>query len=168
MTGSAKPITFLKCRRRSDGFHSVQPILWAERAPLPANCDSRNSVPVVAQRGQLRGPVIAAIAKKVIAALKTAERPRLAMFNAEVEPLTIRLGRMCALAGGGRMVRIRIVEVIVAVCIGRNHLLTKCPPGGGRRSDDGRRNHGNRSEPKPHKSNHDDPHIGAPEAPFAS
>src|ERR1700689_470210 len=131
MTGSAKPISFLKCRRRSDGFHFVQPILRAERAPLPANCDSRNSVAVVAQRGQLRGPVIAAIAKKVIAALRTAERPRLAMFNAEVEPLTIRLGRMCALAGG-RMVRIRIVEVIVAGCIGRNHLLTKCPPGGGR------------------------------------
>src|ERR1700680_4125045 len=86
----------------------------AERAPFPANCDSRNSVPVVAQRGQLRGPVIAAVAKKVIAALKTAERPRLAMFNAEVEPQTIRLGRMCVLAGGGRMVRIRIVEVIVA------------------------------------------------------
>jgi hypothetical protein len=143
----------------------AQPILRAERAPLPANCDSRNSLPVVAQRGQLRGPVIAAIAKKAIAVLKTAELPRLAMFNAEVESQTIRLGRMCALAGG--MVRIRIVEVIVAVCIGRNRLLTKRPPGGGRRSDDGRRNHGNRSEPKPHKSNHDDPHIGAPEAPFA-
>src|SRR5580704_9762779 len=102
MTGSAKPITFLKCRRRSDGFHFVQPILRAECAPLPANCDSRNSVPVVAQRGQLRGPVIAAIAKKVIAARRTAERPRLAMFYAEVEPQTIRLGRMCTLAGGGR------------------------------------------------------------------
>src|SRR3984957_20075401 len=152
-----------KRRSRKD----PEPVRWVERSPLPANCDSRNSVPVVAQRGQLRGPFIAAIAKKVIAALNTAERPRLAMFNAEVEPQTIRLGRMCALAGGGRMVRLRIVEVIVAVCIGRNHLLTKCPPGGGRRSDDGRRDHGNRSEPKPHQSNHDDPHIGAPEAPFA-
>src|SRR5580658_10303212 len=31
----------------------AQPIIRAERAPLPAKCDSRNSVPVVAQRGQL-------------------------------------------------------------------------------------------------------------------
>jgi hypothetical protein len=51
---------------------------------------AENSVPVALRLNiELRSCRIAAVAIKVIAALKTAERPRLALLNAEMEPRTI-------------------------------------------------------------------------------
>jgi hypothetical protein len=65
----------------------------------------QNSVSV-ARRMVVRRRHIAAVIKKVIAALKTTEWFRLAPFNAEVEPRTIRISRRRTLTGGGLMVRI--------------------------------------------------------------
>src|SRR5579862_1423325 len=94
---------------------------------------------------------IAAAAKGMVAALKTAERRRLAWLNAEVEPGTIRIRRKRALAVCGRMVGIGIIEVVVAVASGPEHLLSECPSRSGRRHDCGRCNDRNRREPKPHR-----------------
>ena len=129
---------------------------------------AENSVPVAWRLDiVLRSRRIAAVAIKVIATLKTAERPGLALLNAEMEPWTVRIRRTRALAGAGLMVRIGIIEVIVAVASGPvasgpKHLLSERPPGGGRRCDYGRCNRRRGSEPKPDKQNHDRPHVGTP------
>jgi hypothetical protein len=119
---------------------------------------TRKSVPVAQRPGIVRSHRFTAVVEKVIVALKTAERPGLAMLDAQVESRNTRIGRRRALAGG-RMGRIGIVEIVISVASRPKHLLTERPRGGSRRPNCGRCNHRNRSEPKPDKSNHENPHV---------